>query len=128
MGADGRRARPSGSRASRSSGLKKRPDPAARLAALEAVCVAIAHPARRQILLAVALSGGEANAGYIARRFSCSWPTVSRHLRVLEDAGLLEPKRQGRERIYDLNREALGVLEEWLKWFRHKPGREPRGN
>ena len=85
------------------------------------MCIAIAHPARRQILLAVALSGGAANAGYIARRFSCSWPTVSRHLRILEEAGLLDPKRQGRERIYELNREALDVLEEWLKWFHHKP-------
>ncbi|MGD0192628.1 MAG: metalloregulator ArsR/SmtB family transcription factor [Rhizomicrobium sp.] len=85
------------------------------------MCTALAHPARRQILLAVQFCGGEANAGYIAERFSCSWPTVSRHLGVLEKAGLLVPERQGRERIYRMNKDALAVLNEWLAWFEQPP-------
>jgi DNA-binding transcriptional ArsR family regulator len=72
-------------------------------------------------LIAVAVCGGEANAGYIARRFDCAWPTVTRHLRVLEKAGLLVPTRQGRERLYRLDSEALDVLDEWMSWLRKPP-------
>ena len=95
--------------------------PAEKLAALDAVCDALAHPARRQILMAVAVCGGSLNAGYLASRFDCSWPTVSRHLRVLEEAGLLIPERRGRERHYRLNTDAVGVLDDWLSWLRVKP-------
>ena len=56
-------------------------------------------------------------AGEIADRFSCSWPTTSRHLRKLESAGLVEVERAGREWIYRLNRRRLRVASEWLGWF-----------
>jgi len=56
-------------------------------------------------------------AGEIADRFSCSWPTTSRHLRKLESAGLVEVERAGREWIYRLNRKRLGVATEWLGWL-----------
>ncbi len=101
-------------------------DPAADLAALEAVCAALDHAARRQILLAIAVCGGSANAGYIAKRFSCSWPTVSRHLKVLEGAKLLVPERRGRERVYRLNSGTLDVLHNWLEWLR-KPKHASQG-
>jgi len=90
---------------------------AQRLAELDDVVTALAHPSRRQILLVVRFRGGEMTAGEIAERFSCAWPTVSRHLKVLERAGLLVHEKQGRTRVYRLNREKLDVLKEWLKWL-----------
>ena len=57
-------------------------------------------------------------AGEIAERFSCRWPTTTRHLRELEGAGLVDVKRRGRERIYHLNTRRLqSVTGEWLDWF-----------
>lgn len=78
---------------------------------------AIAHPARRQILLTLHFCDGVATAGYIAKRFEHAWPTTTRHLRVLEDAGLLHQERQGRSRVYTLDRERLALVTEWLGWF-----------
>jgi DNA-binding transcriptional ArsR family regulator len=65
----------------------------------------------------VRFRGGEMTAGEIAERFSCAWPTVSRHLRVLERAGLLVHEKRGRTRAYRLNREKLEVLKDWLGWL-----------
>lgn len=95
-------------------------DAEARLLALEAVCGAIAHPARRQILLTIHLRGAMA-AGDIAARFAHAWPTTTRHLGVLEAAGLLRRERQGKNQIYSLDQERLGILKDWLGWF-DKPG------
>lgn len=96
-------------------------DPKAKLEALEAVCAAIAHPARRQILLTVHLRGSM-TAGDIAGRFAHAWPTTTRHLGILVEAGLLKQERAGRNRIYEVDHARLGVLEEWLGWFRKPPG------
>lgn len=88
-----------------------------KLEALDAVVTALAHPARRQILLTIHFCGGVATAGYIAERFEHAWPTTTRHLRVLEDAGLLRQEKQGRSRIYRLDKRRLTLLTEWLEWF-----------
>jgi len=57
-------------------------------------------------------------AGDIANRFGCAWPTTTRHLRQLEEAGLLTVQKQGRERQYLLNKEALTqVVGGWLENF-----------
>jgi DNA-binding transcriptional ArsR family regulator len=88
-----------------------------RLEALESAFSALAHTARRQILLTIHFRGGEMAAGDIARRFHYAWPTVTRHLRVLEKAGLLSSETHGRTRIYRLNRERLGLVTDWLRWF-----------
>jgi DNA-binding transcriptional ArsR family regulator len=57
-------------------------------------------------------------AGEIAERFSCTWPTTSRHLKVLLEAGLVTKVRKGREQVYGLQRHCLqSVLSEWLGWF-----------
>jgi DNA-binding transcriptional ArsR family regulator len=93
----------------------------ARLAALEAVCAALAHPARRQILLTVHFRGGAMAAGEIAGRFACAWPTTTRHLKVLEAAGLLTSERSGRAVVYRVDLERLGVLHAWLAWFGPPP-------
>ncbi len=57
-------------------------------------------------------------AGDIADRFHCSWPTTSRHLRVLEDAGLVTVEKRGRERIYKVQSERLlSIVGDWIAWF-----------
>lgn len=56
-------------------------------------------------------------AGEIDERFQHTWPTTSRHLRVLEAAGLLVHEKQGRARIYRVDTAKLGVVREWLGWF-----------
>ena len=57
-------------------------------------------------------------AGEIAGRFGCSWPTTTRHLGVLRDAGLVEVEQQGRRRIYRLSRDRLErVAVHWLQNF-----------
>ena len=79
---------------------------------------ALVHEQRRHILLTLQFRGGELTAGAIAERFACAWPTTTRHLRVLADAGLVTVTRRGRERIYRLEREKLQrVVGEWLSWF-----------
>lgn len=89
-----------------------------RLREVEAVFAALAHPSRRHVLLLLQFRGGEMTAGEIAERFSCRWPTTSRHLRVLEGAGLVSVEAQGRERLYRLERDRLlEVTGEWFRWF-----------
>lgn len=76
---------------------------------------ALAHQARRDVLLILNQLGGELPSGYLAKRFQHSWPTTSRHLKVLEEAGLVKVHREGRSSLYRLNRERLKqVLGEWL--------------
>lgn len=94
------------------------PDPKARLAQADRVFAALAHPSRRQILLILKFRGGRMSAGDIAERFGCSWPTTSRHLSVLREAGLVRVERRGRERDYVLAVELLSeVVGDWLAWF-----------
>jgi len=84
----------------------------------ETIFNALAHAQRRQILLVLRFRGGEMTAGAIAERFSCSWPTTTRHLRILEHAKLLRVKRQGRERVYKLDLPNLrDTVNKWLGWF-----------
>jgi DNA-binding transcriptional ArsR family regulator len=92
------------------------------LADLENVFGALAHSSRRQILLVLWLRGGTLSAGQIAERFSCKWPTVTRHLSLLVSAGLVTVRKEGRERFYSVDRERLtGVVEGWLRWFEKRP-------
>jgi len=86
------------------------------LAALDAVVAALAHPARRQILLTLHFRGA-ATAGEVAGRFAHKWPTTTRHLRVLEDAGLLRHEKRGRTRVYTVDKARLALVSEWLGWF-----------
>lgn len=87
----------------------------------EAVFHALAHPSRRHVLLVLHFRGGEMTAGAIAARFECSWPTTTRHLGVLVDAGLITVERRGRARVYRLARERLEVVRRWLGWFDEPP-------
>lgn len=95
----------------------------AELEGIEQVFAALSHATRRHILLVLHARGDRVKAGDIARRFACSWPTTSRHLRVLEDAGLVRTVQSGRERFYELQRERLlGVAGGWLRHFEAPTG------
>ena len=88
---------------------------------IDTVFDALAHAARRHILIVLNARGGRVTAGAIAARFQHSWPTTSRHLRVLLDAGLVEVERNGREWIYVLKAERLRIVAGgWLGWFDDK--------
>jgi len=83
----------------------------------EVVFKALAHASRRNILVILNARGGQMTAGEIMKRFSCSWPTTSRHLRILEASGLVAVTKQGREWLYVLQKEKLQIVTSWLKWF-----------
>jgi DNA-binding transcriptional ArsR family regulator len=85
---------------------------------VDAVFSALAHPSRRHILLVLRFRGGEMTAGEIASRFACSWPTTTRHLAILEAAGLVRVEKRGRERVYRVDTKRLRqVTAEWFKVF-----------
>jgi DNA-binding transcriptional ArsR family regulator len=93
------------------------------LAQVDAVFNALAHPSRRHVLLVLHFRGGEMTAGEIARRFACSWPTTTRHLNILQQAGLVRGEKRGRERVYRLDRKLLrSVASGWLKVFSNVRG------
>src|SRR5919204_4028787 len=74
----------------------------------EGVFGALSHEARRQIILVLSHHGPELPSGYLAKRFTHSWPTTTRHLHVLEAAGVVSVRREGRNLLYRLE---LGHLE-----------------
>ena len=89
----------------------------ARPDAYEAIFGALAHPARRRVLLTVHFNGGQMTAGEIAGIFAHAWQTTTRHLQVLEAAGLLAHQRQGRQRIYRIEGKRLALVTDWLSHF-----------
>jgi DNA-binding transcriptional ArsR family regulator len=91
-----------------------------RLDAYEAVFGALAHPARRRVLMTVHFNGGAMSAGAIAGVFAHAWQTTTRHLQVLEAAGLLRHERDGRKRIYRIEKRRLELVRDWLSWFSRK--------
>ncbi|MCA9619860.1 MAG: winged helix-turn-helix transcriptional regulator [Myxococcales bacterium] len=76
---------------------------------------AIAHPARRAIL--VTLRGGERPARELAAPFDMTFAAISQHLRVLEEAGLVEVRRDGRQRLYRLRPQPLSGVVSWIDEF-----------
>jgi DNA-binding transcriptional ArsR family regulator len=85
---------------------------------IDLVFGALAHRSRRTILTILLARGGEMTSGAIAARFDCTWPTTTRHLRVLEAAGLVRVELQGRERVYRLDRPRLTrVAGGWVARF-----------
>ena len=88
-----------------------------RLADYDAVFAALDNAARRQILMILHFRGDSMTAGEIADRFSCSWPTTSRHLRKLESAGSSRSSARGASGSIGSTRSRLRVAVEWLDWF-----------
>jgi len=86
--------------------------PAATLDVLEV----IAEPTRRRILDAV--RGHERSVGEIVEQVGMHQPGVSRHLKVLRDAGLVDVRRDAQRRLYRLRPEPLQALDAWLEPYR----------
>jgi DNA-binding transcriptional ArsR family regulator len=76
----------------------------------------LADPTRRAVL--DLLRRGALPAGQIAREFPVSRPAISKHLRLLRQARLVEEHREGRYRLYRLNAEPLRGVEAWLEQYR----------
>jgi DNA-binding transcriptional ArsR family regulator len=77
---------------------------------------AIAEPSRRQIL--DLLRAGERPAGELVEAMGLSQPGVSKHLKVLREAGLVSVRPDGQRRLYRLEAGELAALDAWLKPFR----------
>jgi DNA-binding transcriptional ArsR family regulator len=76
---------------------------------------AIAEPRRREILNYLALR--ERSVGDIVDELGLAQPSVSKHLRVLRDVGLVDARRDGRQILYRTNAEAIRPLHDWAKQF-----------
>jgi DNA-binding transcriptional ArsR family regulator len=76
---------------------------------------AIAHPARRAILLR--LKEGEQIASELAEPFRMTFPAISQHLRILEEAKLVSVRRKGRHRLYRLHPKPLHDVVIWVDQF-----------
>jgi DNA-binding transcriptional ArsR family regulator len=76
----------------------------------------LAEPHRRRIL--DLLRGGERSAGDLVEAIGISQPGLSKHLRVLRDAGLVSATIDGQRRIYALRPEGLAAVEAWLAPYR----------
>ena len=84
--------------------------------ARDAAFNALADPTRRAVL--DLLRAGTRPAGEIARAFPISRPAISKHLKILRRAHLVDEHREGRHRFYQLNPEPLKSVDSWLEEYR----------
>ena len=83
---------------------------------LDATFAALADPTRRAIL--ARLASGQATVTELAAPFRMSQPAISKHLKVLERAGLISHGREAQRRPRQLEAKPLGVATEWLERYR----------
>jgi len=83
---------------------------------MEAVLRALADESRRTMV--DTLASGPATAGELAALLPIARPGVSRHLRVLREAGLVEVRQQAQRRIYSLRPQPLAEIDDWLGRYR----------
>jgi len=83
---------------------------------MDAVLQALSDQSRRTVL--ETLRGGPATAGELAGLLPIARPGVSRHLRVLREAGLVEVHQEAQRRVYSLRPEPLAEVDEWLGRYR----------
>ncbi len=76
---------------------------------------AVAEPRRRDILNYLALQ--ERSVSEIVDAMSLQQPSISKHLKVLKDVGLVEARREGRQMLYKVNAVAIRPLHEWTSTF-----------
>jgi DNA-binding transcriptional ArsR family regulator len=76
---------------------------------------AVADDSRRQML--VLLKEGEKTPTEIAEHFSFTLPALSTHLRILSNAGLVTERKEGRNRLYSVNREAMAEMMQFFDAF-----------
>src|SRR5205823_13389258 len=94
---------------------------------MNAAFKALADPTRRDIL--ELLRDGPRTSGEIAEHFPTAWATVSRHLAVLRDAGLILSERNGQQIIYELNTTVVDdVIQQLLSWAKPGASRRSRRN
>ena len=83
---------------------------------MDAVLHALSDKSRRIVL--ATLKDGPATAGELAAALPISRPGVSRHLRVLREAGLVEVQQRAQFRIYRLRPDPLAEIDDWLRQYR----------
>jgi DNA-binding transcriptional ArsR family regulator len=83
---------------------------------------AVAEPRRREIL--DHLRQEERSVGDLVARMNLEQPSVSKHLRVLRDVGLVRVRRHGRHMLYRTNAEAIRPLHDWTKTFERMWGQQ----
>lgn len=83
---------------------------------LDAAFAALADPTRRALLARLAL--GEATVMELAEPFSMSQPAISKHLKVLEGAGLISRRMDGAKRPCRLQPHALAAMERWMEMLK----------
>jgi len=83
---------------------------------MEAVLRALADESRRTMV--DTLASGPATAGELAALLPIARPGVSRHLRVLREAGLVEVRQQAQRRIYSFRPQPLAEIDDWLGRYR----------
>jgi DNA-binding transcriptional ArsR family regulator len=93
--------------------------------AVDEVFAALASPTRRE-LLRLLRDEGQQPVQELAARFAMRRPSISEHLQVLRQAGLVSERKQGRQRYYHLEAAPLMIIEEWLapyeQFWRNKLG------
>lgn len=83
---------------------------------IEVVLQALSDPNRRRVL--DVLREGEQPVGILVQRVGLGQPGMSKHLRVLREAGLVDVRKRAQQRVYALRPAALSPLDEWLQPYR----------
>lgn len=88
---------------------------------MQAAFKALSDPTRREILKL--LRNGPKTSGELAEKFPSAWATISRHLAVLRDAGLILSERNGQQIVYELNTTVFeDVINHLMEWTRPSKG------
>ncbi|TDF35167.1 ArsR family transcriptional regulator [Alteromonadaceae bacterium M269] len=82
---------------------------------LDLVFSALSDSTRRGML--AQLAQGEANISQLAKQYEMSQPAISKHLRVLDKAGLIQKKKKGREFIIRVNPEPIEEAQTWIGYY-----------
>jgi DNA-binding transcriptional ArsR family regulator len=85
---------------------------------LSRIFAALADPTRRDIV--ARLSAGDATVGQLAERYSVTFQAISKHLKVLEDSGLVARSRDAQRRPCHLNADVFDVMTSWIDRYREQ--------
>jgi DNA-binding transcriptional ArsR family regulator len=85
---------------------------------LSRIFAALADPTRRDIV--ARLSVGDATVGQLAERYSVTFQAISKHLKVLEDAGLVSRSRDAQRRPCHLNADVFDLMTSWIDRYREQ--------
>jgi DNA-binding transcriptional ArsR family regulator len=85
---------------------------------LSRIFAALADPTRRDIV--ARLTVGDATVGQLAERYEVSFQAVSKHLKVLEEAGLVSRSRDAQRRPVHLNAEVFDLMSRWIDRYREQ--------